>query len=80
MGIPQQTPGWVLCAVRCSIADGHAVRRGVEVLERVAKLAKWEKRPSPKSGQTGNVVTGRGVTYCTYELVRTYVAALPRSR
>jgi CO/xanthine dehydrogenase Mo-binding subunit len=50
--------------------------RGIEVLERVAKLAKWEKRPSPKSGQTGDVVTGRGVTYCKYELVRTYVAVV----
>jgi nicotinate dehydrogenase subunit B len=51
-------------------------KRGIEVLERVTKLAKWEKRPSPKSGQTGDVVTGRGVTYCKYELVRTYVAVV----
>jgi len=51
-------------------------KRGIEVLERVAKLANWEKRPSPKSGQTGDVVTGRGVTYCKYELARTYVAVV----
>ena len=32
--------------------------------------------PRRKQGQTGDVVTGRGVTYCKYELVRTYVAAV----
>jgi CO/xanthine dehydrogenase Mo-binding subunit len=50
--------------------------RGIECLNRVAALAKWDKRPSPKGGQSGDVVTGRGVTYCKYELVRTYVAAV----
>jgi CO/xanthine dehydrogenase Mo-binding subunit len=51
-------------------------RRGIEALERVAALAKWEKRPAPKGGQSGEVVTGRGVSYCKYELVRTYIAAV----
>jgi CO/xanthine dehydrogenase Mo-binding subunit len=50
--------------------------RGVECLERVAALAKWEGRPSPVSGQTGDLLRGRGVSYCKYELVRTYVAAV----
>src|SRR5262245_49542682 len=50
--------------------------RGIECLNRVAVLAKWDKRPSPKGGQSGDVVTGRGVTYCKYELVRTYVAVV----
>jgi len=50
--------------------------RGIETLNRVAALAKWDKRASPKRNQTGDVVTGRGVTYCKYELVRTYVAAI----
>ena len=50
--------------------------RGLECLKRVAALAKWERRPSPKGGQSGDVVTGRGVTFCKYELVRTYVAAV----
>jgi nicotinate dehydrogenase subunit B len=51
--------------------------RGIECLNRVATLAKWDKRPSPRSGQSGDdVVRGRGVTYCKYELVRTYVAAV----
>jgi nicotinate dehydrogenase subunit B len=51
-------------------------KRGIEVLTRVAALAKWDKRPSPKRDQSGDVLTGRGVTYCKYELVRTYVAAV----
>ena len=51
-------------------------KRGIEVLNRVAALAKWDKRPSPKKGQSGDVVTGRGVSYCKYELVRTYIAAV----
>ncbi len=51
-------------------------KRGIEVLNRVAALAKWDKRPSPKRDQGGDVVTGRGVTYCKYELARTYVAAV----
>ena len=48
--------------------------RGIEILKRVAALARWEKRTSPRDGQTGDVVTGRGVSYCKYELVRTYIA------
>jgi len=51
-------------------------KRGIEVLNRAAALAKWEKRPSPKRDQRGDVATGRGVTYCKYELARTYVAAV----
>jgi CO/xanthine dehydrogenase Mo-binding subunit len=50
--------------------------RGIECLDRVAALAKWEKRPSPRNRQTGDVLRGRGVSYCKYELVRTYVAAV----
>ena len=53
-----------------------ADKRGIECLNRVAALAKWDKRPSPKGGQTGDIVTGRGVTYVKYELVRTYVAVV----
>ncbi len=51
-------------------------KRGIETLNRVATLAKWDTRPSPRNGQSGDVVTGRGVTYVKYELVRTYVAAV----
>src|SRR5262245_7314890 len=43
-------------------------KRGIEVLNRVAALAKWDKRPSPRRDQRGEVATGRGVAYCKYEL------------
>jgi nicotinate dehydrogenase subunit B len=50
--------------------------RGREVLERVARLSNWQARPSPQSDRSGDVLRGRGVSYCKYELVRTYVAAV----
>jgi nicotinate dehydrogenase subunit B len=50
-------------------------KRGIELLERLAALAKWEKRPSPQK-QSGDVVKGRGISYVKYELVRTYVGAV----
>ena len=50
--------------------------RGIETLNRVAALAKWDTRASPKSDRSGDVLVGRGVAYCKYELVRTYVAAV----
>jgi CO/xanthine dehydrogenase Mo-binding subunit len=49
--------------------------RGLEVLERLEHLAKWEKRTGP-SGQTGDVVRGTGISYIKYELVRTYVGVV----
>jgi CO/xanthine dehydrogenase Mo-binding subunit len=36
-------------------------QRSIDVLTEVAKLANWETRPSPKPGQKGTLVTGRGV-------------------
>jgi len=51
-------------------------KRGLELLERLAALAKWEKRPSPQKSASGNVVKGRGVSYVKYELVRTYIGAV----
>ena len=53
-----------------------ADKRGIETLNRVAALAKWEKRPSPQRNVSGNVVKGRGVSYVKYELSRTYVAVV----
>ena len=50
--------------------------RGIEIINRLAALAKWEKRPSPQGDRTGHVLKGRGVTYCKYELVRTYVGCV----
>jgi nicotinate dehydrogenase subunit B len=51
-------------------------KRGIEVLNRAAALAKWDKRPSPRRDQRGDLATGRGVAYCKYELARTYIAAV----
>jgi nicotinate dehydrogenase subunit B len=51
-------------------------KRGLELLDRLAKLAKWEQRPSPQKGAIGNLAKGRGVSYVKYELVRTYVGAV----
>ena len=51
-------------------------KRGIEVLNRAAALAKWDRRPSPKHDQSGDVFSGRGVAYCKYELARTYIAAV----
>jgi CO/xanthine dehydrogenase Mo-binding subunit len=53
-----------------------ADKRGIETLNRVAALAKWQKRPSPQQKAAGNIVKGRGVSYVKYELVRTYVAVV----
>ena len=50
-------------------------KRGLEVLERLIKLANWQKRPSPQK-QNGDVLKGRGMSYVKYELVRTYVGVV----
>jgi nicotinate dehydrogenase subunit B len=49
--------------------------RGAELLERLARLAAWEKPPSPQRG-TGDIVAGRGISYVKYELQRTYIGAV----
>jgi CO/xanthine dehydrogenase Mo-binding subunit len=51
-------------------------KRGLELLERLAVLAKWDSRPSPQKPTSGNVIKGRGVSYVKYELVRTYIGAV----
>jgi nicotinate dehydrogenase subunit B len=51
-------------------------KRGLEVLDRLAKLAKWDTRSSPQKSISGNIVKGRGCSYVKYELVRTYVGAV----
>ncbi|HET7803972.1 MAG TPA: molybdopterin cofactor-binding domain-containing protein [Pseudolabrys sp.] len=51
-------------------------KRGLELLERLAALAKWEKRPSPLKNASGTVGKGRGISYVKYELVRTYIGAV----
>jgi nicotinate dehydrogenase subunit B len=45
--------------------------RGKELLERLAGMSKWRERPKPD--RDADVVTGRGIAYVKYELVRTYV-------
>jgi nicotinate dehydrogenase subunit B len=50
--------------------------RGVELLQKLVELAKWEKRPSPRKDQSGAIAKGRGVSYVKYENVRTYVGAV----
>jgi len=50
--------------------------RGIELLQRLAALSKWEKRPSPQKTVGGEIVKGRGLSYVKYELIRTYVGAV----
>ncbi len=51
-------------------------KRGLELLNRLAALAKWDKRPAPQKSASGNIVKGRGISYVKYELVRTYIGAV----
>jgi CO/xanthine dehydrogenase Mo-binding subunit len=48
--------------------------RGEELLERLAKLSNWRQRPKPD--RSGEIVTGHGLAYIKYELVRTYVGVV----
>ena len=48
--------------------------RGKELLERLARLSRWRERPKPD--RNADIVTGRGLAYVKYELVRTYVGAV----
>jgi nicotinate dehydrogenase subunit B len=53
-----------------------ADRRGLEVLDRLGKLAKWERGSLPRRDASGTLARGRGVSYVKYELVRTYIGAV----
>ena len=51
--------------------------RAAELLTRLAALAKWEKRPSPRNnGQSDDVVVGRGISYMKEIPTPTYVGAV----
>jgi len=62
--------------------------RGVELLKRLASFAQWQGRSSSGRAspdrtslrttkqKSGDVATGRGLTYIKYELARTYVGAV----
>jgi nicotinate dehydrogenase subunit B len=52
-----------------------ADKRAIEVLERVATLAKWQKRPSPQRA-SGDILRGRGLSYIKYDMTRTYVGTV----
>jgi len=49
--------------------------RGLELMERLRKLAAWTPRSAPAGG-AGEIAKGRGVSYVKYELVRTYVGVV----
>jgi nicotinate dehydrogenase subunit B len=48
--------------------------RGKELLERLAGLSRWRERL--KVDRNADIVTGRGLAYVKYELVRTYVGVV----
>jgi nicotinate dehydrogenase subunit B len=48
--------------------------RSKAVLEDVARLSKWETRPSPAVSTAGDMARGRGVAFVRYDNERTYVA------
>jgi CO/xanthine dehydrogenase Mo-binding subunit len=50
-------------------------KRGLDTLERLAKLAKWERRALPQRA-SGKIVRGRGMSYVSEEVTRTYVGAV----
>ena len=56
--------------------------RAVAVLEAVAKLAKWDARPSPKPGRSSGTgaVTGRGVAFVHYDNYSGYVGMVAQVR
>ena len=48
--------------------------RALAVLEDVARLSKWQSRPSPAVRSTGELAKGRGVAFVKYDNERTFVA------
>jgi nicotinate dehydrogenase subunit B len=50
--------------------------RGIELLDRLALLAKWDKSAPKRRDRDAPTATGRGMAYVKYELVRTYVGAV----
>ena len=49
--------------------------RGADVLRAVMELAQWQPQRA-RAPQSGDVVSGRGVAFVKYELVRTYVGVV----
>ena len=50
-------------------------KRGLELLDRLRDVANWQT-PDPHRDRSGAVLTGRGMAYCKYELIRTYVGGV----
>ncbi|WGS19473.1 MULTISPECIES: molybdopterin cofactor-binding domain-containing protein [unclassified Bradyrhizobium] len=50
--------------------------RGAELLRRLASLAKWEQRRSPRKSHQNDVVAGRGISYAKDFPSPTYVGAV----
>src|SRR5215470_8591146 len=50
--------------------------RGIELLRRLASIAKWEPRASRDKNFKDDVATGRGISYAKYDLLTTYVGAV----
>ena len=50
-------------------------KRGLDLLGRLQDAAKW-KTPDAKRERSGEVLTGRGMAYVKYELIRTYVGGV----
>ena len=48
--------------------------RAKAVLEDVAKLSKWQSRPSPAAKSSADIARGRGVAFVKYDNDRTFVA------
>jgi CO/xanthine dehydrogenase Mo-binding subunit len=49
--------------------------RDVAVIKAASEAAKWDPRPSPKQGQTGNQVSGRGIAYSQRNGTRVAIVA-----
>jgi nicotinate dehydrogenase subunit B len=49
--------------------------RDIAVIKAAAERAKWDTRPSPKSGQSGDQVSGRGIAYAQRNGTRVAVIA-----
>ena len=50
--------------------------RGIECIDRCAKLASWTSQQNRDPWPNAEVTRGRGFSYIKYELVRTYIAAV----
>jgi CO/xanthine dehydrogenase Mo-binding subunit len=49
--------------------------RDIALIKAAAQKAGWQARPSPRKGQTGNTVSGRGMAYATRNGTRSAIVA-----